>query len=360
MGWSFTIGRIAGTAIKVHGTFLILLAIYGWIGFNEGGPAAGIESVTVLLALFACVLAHEFGHIAAARRYGVRTPDVLLLPIGGVARLERMPDEPRQEFVIAIAGPLVTLAIAALAWGALRAQGWDPDLTAAGNPGIRLLGSLYTVNVALLLFNLVPAFPMDGGRVLRSLLAAKLGLARATRIAASVGQALAIMLGIYALANGRVILALVALFVFFGAGSEAQATLQRESVRGLTVEGVMVRDVATLPAWGRLQQAIDLLVQTEQREFPVVDPDGRVVGLLSRDTLIRGIHRGGMDAEIAGAMHAPVTAIGADMPMEQALQLMQAARLSALPVLDAAQRPIGLVTADNLLDVLLTRQAAAR
>ncbi|MBA3259338.1 MAG: site-2 protease family protein, partial [Gemmatimonadales bacterium] len=179
MKWSYTIGRIAGTDIKVHVTFLILVAFWALAGYQQGGPAGAVAASLMLLALFACVLLHEFGHILMARRFGVRTPDVLLLPIGGVARLERIPSVPRQELLIAIAGPAVTLAIAVALYLVLLAIGAQPTLGQL-EPDSDVLTFLMRVNVFLLLFNLIPAFPMDGGRVLRAILASRMGMVRGT------------------------------------------------------------------------------------------------------------------------------------------------------------------------------------
>ena len=177
MGWTITIGRVAGTEIKVHLTFFILVAFWAMAGYQQGGPSGALLAALSLLALFACVLLHEFGHILMARRFGVRTPDVILLPIGGVARLERIPDEPRQELLIALAGPAVTLAIVVLLYLVLAVSGPEPSLWGL-QPAGPFLDNLMRVNLYLLLFNLFPAFPMDGGRVLRALLASRLGLVR--------------------------------------------------------------------------------------------------------------------------------------------------------------------------------------
>lgn len=354
MGWSFTIGRIAGTSIKVHGTFVLLLLFAGFSAWSAGGVAVAVESVAVLLGLFACVLLHEFGHIGAARYYGVKTPDILLLPIGGLARLERMPEEPKQEAVIALAGPAVTAALAGIAYVLLRLTGQSPDAgMPTGHLGTSPLMQLYNVNIALLLFNLVPAFPMDGGRVLRALLASRLGLARATKIAATIGQGLAVLFGLYAVANGRVMWALVALFIYFAASGEAASVRERKVLQGVTAGTYMVRDFRTLPAHGTLQQAIDLLVSTEQREIPVVDFGGRVAGLLTRDTLLRGLQGGNTSAEVATAMHTAVPRIGTEVPIDAAMAAMRGAGLRAVPVLDADDRLVGLLTLDNLMDVLL-------
>src|SRR5919107_820646 len=201
MQWSYTIGRIAGTDIKVHVTFLLVVGWWAFIGYSQGGLTAALTSALALLALFACVLLHEFGHILMARRFGVRTPDVILLPIGGVARLERIPDEPKQELLIALAGPAVTAAIAVILYAVIRLTGDDAGLGDL-SPTRPFLSLLMNVNVYLLLFNLIPAFPMDGGRVLRALLASRMGIVRGTRVAAMLGQILAGVGGLFAGSTG--------------------------------------------------------------------------------------------------------------------------------------------------------------
>ena len=171
MRWSYTIGRIAGTDIKVHVTFVLLVGLWAFRGYEEGGPSGALAGALTLAALFACILLHEFGHILMARRFGVRTPDVILLPIGGVARLERIPEEPAGAPDRA-GRPAVTLAIIVMLYAILRLSGHD--VAGQLDPDAPFLGQLLTINVYLLLFNLIPAFPMDGGRVLRALLASRL------------------------------------------------------------------------------------------------------------------------------------------------------------------------------------------
>ncbi len=218
MSWSFRLGRIAGIPIFVHWTFLILLAwlVYGhWVAGHD--LATTLEGVGFVLAIFGCVVLHELGHALAARRYGVPTADITLLPIGGVARLQRIPEHPAEELVVAIAGPLVNVAIVA----ALYLLGVRWPGTPLNNEHHFLVSAsffpkLMYVNAFLVLFNLLPAFPMDGGRVLRALLALKLDYARATRFAASVGQLMAIGFGFFGL-TGSPMLLLIALFVWIGA-----------------------------------------------------------------------------------------------------------------------------------------------
>jgi stage IV sporulation protein FB len=223
MGSSFEIARIAGTSVRVHVTFFLLLAYIAWINYGDGGGwNAAVEGVTFVLVLFACVVAHEFGHIFAARRYGIRTPVVTVLPIGGVASLERMPQKPSQEIAVALAGPAVNIAIAAALMLVV------PDLSVENSYGVlsggtNFLQEIAYANIFLALFNMIPAFPMDGGRVLRALLAAWLGFRQGTRVAALLGQALAAVFALAAVYYARPILFLVALFVFLAAGAEARA-----------------------------------------------------------------------------------------------------------------------------------------
>jgi Zn-dependent protease len=361
MRWSYSIGRIAGTEIKVHVTFLLLLAWLAFQAYGVGGAAAALDRSIFVLALFACVTLHEFGHILVAGRFGVHTPDVLLLPIGGVARLERIPDEPRQELAIALGGPAVTVAIAVLLYGYLRATGFaGPFLPTDPNAGPFAL-RLMVVNVVLLVFNLIPAFPMDGGRVLRSLLATKLGLVRATRVAAAVGQTLAVVMGLVGLSPyGSPLLVLIAFFVFIGAAAEASAVETRAAAQGLKVAQVMVTQFRTIPVHATLADAVDLLLSGEQREFPVVDNLGRTEGLLTRENLIRGLKERGTESTVAEAMTTPAPAVAPTAPFQEALDRLRASGLPALPVVDTAGALVGLLTLENISELLLIRRAAAR
>ncbi|HUG28294.1 MAG TPA: site-2 protease family protein, partial [Gemmatimonadales bacterium] len=184
MRWSFNLLTIAGTQIRVHLTFLLLLGWLAWGAAQSGGAAAAAGITLFLLAIFFCILLHEFGHIIMARRFGIRTPEVLLSPIGGLARLERMPDEPRQELLVALAGPAVTAVIVAVLWGTLAITGGSVQPVLLGQAALpNLVPGLMWVNIYLLAFNMIPAFPMDGGRVLRAVLAQRKGMVAGTRIA---------------------------------------------------------------------------------------------------------------------------------------------------------------------------------
>jgi stage IV sporulation protein FB len=349
-------GRVAGTEIKVHLTFFILVVFWGMAGYQQGGLTGAVAACLMLLALFTCVLLHEFGHILMARRFGVRTPDVILLPIGGVARLERIPDEPKQELLIALAGPAVTLAIVLIVY-ALLALGGEPPRFGELDPDGPFLETLMRVNFYLLVFNLFPAFPMDGGRVLRALLASRIGLVNGTRIAARFGQASAVVAGLYALSTGQPLLALVSLFVFLGAGAEAAAVETRVAGEGLNVDQMMVTHFRTIPIHATLSDAVELLLSGEQREFPVVDNMGRVEGVLTRDNLIKGISQRGPSSTVGEAMTARVQPVSPRLGFQEALERLRSSGLPALPVVDETGRLVGLLTLDNITDLLLVRRA---
>jgi len=356
MKWVYTIARIRGTDVKVHLTFVLFLLWWAVGGYQEAGTAGALGAAVWLLAVFGCILLHEFGHITMARRFGVRTPDVILLPIGGVARLERIPDEPRQELLIALAGPAVTAVIAVFLYVLIRLNGDDAGLGDL-SPGRPFLSLLMNVNVYLLLFNLIPAFPMDGGRVLRALLASRLGLVRGTRVAATLGQFLAAFGGLYAITMGHPLAVLVAFFVFLGASAEAQAVETRVAGDGLQVSHMMVTDFRTIPVYATLSDAVELLLSGEQREFPVVDNNGRIEGILTRDNLIRGLSRLGPGGPITDAMTQDVAPVAPSLGFQEALDRLRSSRLPALPVVDAAGSLVGLLTSDNITDLLLVQRA---
>jgi len=359
MKWSFRIATVAGTEVRIHVTFLLLLAFFA----IQAGPGHALESVLMICAMFFCVLLHEFGHVWAARRYGIRTPDITLLPIGGVARLERMPKKPSEELVVALCGPLVNVVIAA---GLLLYTGIPTPtmlMNSIGTPTQFLL-SLMGWNVMMVVFNMVPAFPMDGGRVLRALLAMFVGdYAKATRWAATLGQVIAVAAGIGVIFFGFAspLLLLIAFFVFIAAGREAQMVEQQESARDLSVLDAMMTDFRTLPPHASLREAVDLLRSGSQHDFPIVDERGVVIGILPRTELISGLADFG-PAHAAHLVMLPSTqTLEPTHPLAEALQQLEQSGLPALPVLDPVhERLIGLFTAENAGEMMLIRNALRR
>lgn len=359
MSWSIPLGRIAGTEIRIHLTFLLLLA---WIGVAHGmvgGTSAAVQGVIFICLIFLCVLLHEFGHVFAARRYGVQTPDITLLPIGGVARLERIPDKPAEELVVALAGPAVNVAIAAVLFLLL---GGLPSTDAAASPqdpGHDMLARLFWVNVTLVLFNLIPAFPMDGGRVLRALLALRFGNRRATEVAATIGQALAFAFGLFGLLGGAPLLVFVALFVWLGAAAESQAVQMRELSRGMMAADAMITRFETLAVDARIDDATELLIRTSQTDFPVLDGAGRLRGVLTRSDMIRALREAGPEAPVLEAMRRDVPTVHHRAPLEEALAAMQQAS-GPIGVVDSTGRVLGLLTQENLGEMLMVEAARGR
>jgi Zn-dependent protease/CBS domain-containing protein len=353
MSWSLTIGTIAGTAIRVHITFLLFL---GWIfaaSWISGGADAAWQSLIFMLLLFACVVAHEFGHIFTARRFGVLTPDVILLPIGGVARLERIPEEPFEEFLIAIAGPLVNVAIAAALVILAGAHLESSSLQAVESPSTSLVDRLAMVNVFLAVFNIIPAFPMDGGRILRALLATRLGFVRAT---AFVGQGFAFALGFIGLFSNPLLI-FIAIFVYLAASSEAHLVALRAMSQGIPVSTAMMTQFATLTADAHVEEAVQTLLRTSQSEFPVVDAAGKPAGLLTRSDLIRALKERGPEGRVADAMSSPVLTIGHRRCLEEAVRLLQEKSAPAVAVVDAGDRLVGLVTSETIGELLMLQEA---
>lgn len=357
MKWSIHLGRMLGIDVFLHVTFLLLLGVIGiahWLA--HGSLAAVISGVGFFIALFACVLLHEYGHALAARHFGIATRDITLLPIGGVARLERMPDKPLQELWVALAGPAVNVVIAAaLAVGLTLSGTWEP-LAALGATGGGFIERLLAVNVFLVLFNMIPAFPMDGGRALRALLALRLEYSRATRIAATTGQALAVVFGVAGLFSNPFLL-LIAVFVWIGAAQEAAATDLKASISGLPVREAMLTDFRTLSPDDTLADATRLLIEGSQQDFPVLD-EGRVVGVLAHARLFEVLRERGEWTLVADAMERDFRTLRPDDPLDGALFQAEPGA-TILPIVRDG-RLVGLITAENIGELMMIRAVRAQ
>ena len=358
---SVRLTRTMGIDVRLHPSFFLLAGL-GAIYALQGGLGAALDGVTFLVLLFGCVLLHELGHAGAAKRYGVETKDVILLPIGGVARLEKMPTEPKQELVVALAGPAVNAVIAALVAAALLGANLGAGIdaaTLAGAGGLTGLAvQLLTVNVLLVLFNLLPAFPMDGGRVLRALLATRLPYARATSVAARTGQGLAVLMAVYGLFYNP-FLVLVAAFVFVSAGRENTYTGTKTRSSRLPVSAVMLTDVVSLSPHDSLLNAADTLARTAQPAFPVLTPSG-VAGVLTKEALLLGLRTRGAEGAVRDAMHTSLPTVRLETPFDEAFERMQEHGLTALPVTDGLDRLMGMVTLEKVRERLRVQGALAR
>jgi len=359
---SITIATVAGIPIRIHWTFAVLLAwVFAGGAMRAGTVAEGLVSAAFTLCVFACVGLHELGHALAARRFGVRTRDITLLPIGGVARLERIPENPLQEFVIAVAGPIVNVVIAAALFTGLIWQDGMNALLAIDNPGTHVdhfLATLAAVNVWLVLFNMIPAFPMDGGRVLRAVLTAGLGHSRATRVAGTIGQALAVLMALAGLFVSPMLI-LVAMFVWIGAASEALEAERRSLLSGLPASAAMLRRYQVLAPGAPLRHAVDEALAGPQAGFAVTESGhdaDPVVGVLTRDDLIAALVRQGASATVADAMRRDFPVVAESDPLERAVELMRERGCAVVPVL-RANRLVGLLTPDSIAQHVAVRSA---
>jgi Zn-dependent protease/CBS domain-containing protein len=354
MSWSLPVFRVAGIQLRIHITFLLLIAWLAFGYYSQGGSAVAASRVIFVLLLFLCVVLHEFGHAFAAKAFGINTPDITLLPIGGVARLERMPEEPVQELIIAVAGPLVNVVIALGLFVVGGAQGLLNRSTVEGGG---LIAQLLTINIILVLFNLLPAFPMDGGRVLRALLATRMSYARATQVAATVGQGFAFIFGFLGLFGPNPFLLFIALFVYIGASQEAALAQMKDVSRRFPVSSAMVREFRTLSENATLEEAVDALLATSQHDFPVVDETGSVAGLLTRHDLIAALRKNDPGLRVGDVMRRDIPTVTTGTRFEDAFRIMQECNCPAVPVLDRMKRLVGLLTPENVTELMMVHSA---
>jgi Zn-dependent protease/CBS domain-containing protein len=355
MKWSWRIGRLLGIDVYMHATFLILLV---WLGVSYYMPrqrmADVINGLTLIVALFGIVILHEMGHALTARRFGVRTRDITLLPIGGVARLERMPEDPKQELLVALAGPSVNVALAGLLLLVMVPTGavlTVPDSRLAGG---NFLSNLMWINVVLATFNMIPAFPMDGGRVLRALLAMRMDYVHATQAAASVGQALALVFGLVGLFYNP-FLVFIALFVWMGAAAESSMVQMKSALAGIPVRKAMITDFRSLAPGSSLQEAIEHVLSGFQHDFPVLE-QGRLVGVLTREDLLKSLAQKGPETRVAGTMTKRFETGDPSEMLDLALARLQSCRCRTLPVLKGGEL-VGILTLDNVGEFLMFQSA---
>jgi Zn-dependent protease/predicted transcriptional regulator len=357
MKWSWKLGTYAGIDVYMHATFLILI---GFVALSYWAVDQSLVSVLVgvgfILALFGCVVLHEYGHALTARKFGIKTRDITLLPIGGLARLERMPDDPKQELWVALAGPAVNVVIAAVIFVWLLLTNSLSPLTQVSLTGGPFLERLMVVNLFLVGFNMLPAFPMDGGRVLRALLAMRMEYTRATQLSASLGQGMAIIFGFVGLLYNPFLL-FIAFFVWIGAAQEASMVQMKSSLGGIPVSRAMITDFQELSPYHRLGDVVELVLKGYQQDFPVVD-GGRVVGVLMRNDLLSALQNEGKDTPVVRVMKKEFTTVDSYEMLETAFMKMQACECHTMPVTHGGEL-IGLFTMDNVGEFIAI-QAALR
>lgn len=353
---SYRLGQAFGISVYVHVTFLLLLAFLAILPLIQGeGLETSLRFTVLMLCLFSCVILHEFGHALTARQFGIRTRDITLLPFGGLASLERLPDEPLQEMLVAVAGPAVNVVIATLLYLLIEALGMGPRVMDPVDAP--LLVQLMWVNLTLAIFNLLPAFPMDGGRVLRALLALKLRADRATHYAARVGQLMAIGFAILGVMVNPM-LVLIAIFVFVSAGAENKSQKVRTQLEGARVGDAMAVRFTVFEASTVLSSALRGLLEGPQQAFPVLFSD-RVVGMVSREELVEALAQHQDDVSLWMVMRRDLEVIHPEMTLHEVLLRMQNGGFSALPVM-VEDRLVGMLTLEGVRSLAMIRQASSR
>ena len=349
--WAIRIGTVAGITIRLHLVFILVLLYLPMLLRSQGGRLTLNSWATGLVfyaTLFFFVLLHELSHSLVAKRYGIRVVDIILLPIGGVARMENFPQTPKQELLIAFAGPALNFTFAALIGGAAALGGtWNQLVRISMMPG-HFIAGLFWVNLFMAGFNLLPAFPMDGGRVLRAALAFRLPYVSATRIAARIGQGSAVILGILGLlpSIGNPFLIVIAVFIFIGAGNEANAVITRAMLQGVYASQVMARQFAVLSPADAVGHAIEQLYSAHQDDFPVIE-NGRLVGLVTRESLAHAYATGGADLQVAQAMETTYVWVSPDEELAQVYEKMNTRGATTAVVIWNGQL-IGLISMSNI------------
>lgn len=356
MGSSFTVGRIAGIKIQIHWTFLLLL---GWIVFSELGK--GSNTVTIastvgfVLTIFLCVLLHELGHSLTAKRYGINTEKITLLPIGGVASLERIPEEPKKELWVALAGPAVNVVIALLLFPFIPFERFAVDAPVSSVATVEgFLYALFRINVALVVFNAIPAFPMDGGRILRALLALRMDRIRATRIASTLGQLIAIGFVFFGLFNNP-LLVLIGIFVYFGARSENVMVQHQELLRDYTVQHAMITNFITLSPQETVKDAADKLLAGSDQELIVVE-NGEAVGLMTRAIIINALKESLQHTPVADVMDRNFDTVTINDKLTEVYAYSQRKRNAFYPVLEN-RKLRGVIDMTNIQEFVMIRSA---
>lgn len=357
MRWSIPIGEFRGIKVYIHWTFFLLLV---WIAFGSYREAKNTEQVYLtvgyILILFGCVVLHEFGHALTAGHFGIKTRDITLFPIGGMARMEKMPEKPMQELLVAIAGPLVNVVIAAglFGWMHFSPEVYEISFPKGPMTADKFLPTLFLVNVLMAVFNLIPAFPMDGGRIFRALLALKFERTRATQIAASLGQIIAILFVLLGLFY-NIWLVFIGIFIYLGAGAEASQEYVKHDLGDHKVGNLVMKKFTLLRAEDALSTALRALLDSQEREF-VVTEKAAVAGVLTRDEMIAGLAQFGQSVQIGSIMRRDIRILPPQMPVTEALGILTELNLPMLPVGYEGQL-MGVIDVENISEFLLIQKA---
>ncbi len=353
--WSLRLGKLLGIDVYVHFTFVLLLVFLGFHYWRATQQVdATLEGVAFIVALFGCVVLHELGHALMARRYGIKTRDITLLPIGGIARLETMPEKPMQELWVTLAGPAVNVVIAAVLWVGLTVTGGFTSVGQISATGGSFGERLIVLNLILAAFNLLPAFPMDGGRILRALLALRLSRRRATVIAANVGQAMAVVFVMFGFVYNPFLI-FIGIFVYLGAQAENATVGMQSALAGLSVREAMMTRYRTLAPQDTLARAVTELLAGSQHDFPVMENE-RPVGMLRRNDLVKALAEGRQDAAVAEGMCRDCETVEESAPLQDTVESMRVRQCAAMPVMSRG-RMVGLLTLEHVSEMIMIHAA---
>jgi Zn-dependent protease/predicted transcriptional regulator len=346
MKYSYQVGKLFGVPIRVHVTFLLLLLFVGLFAQQLVGISSGTFAMLMIALIFACVVLHEIGHSLVARHFGVRVNSIILLPIGGVSQMEDLPDDPTEEILIGLAGPAVSvfLALCFLVMSRIVAPATPtPQQITFFSPNI--FQNLFLINLMLAIFNLLPVFPMDGGRVVRGLLALRVSKLKATRIAVSIGQFFAIVLFFFGLLY-NIWLALIALFIYMGATGEERATEMKVFLHDVPVSRAMLTDFEKISPDDTLAHVVDRMCHAAQDDFPVVAED-KTVGLLSKGLIYRALRDHPRETRVADIMQRDFIVA---CPTEQMFELFKKLSLSEprVALVMDADRLLGIINLEQI------------
>jgi Zn-dependent protease/CBS domain-containing protein len=357
MKWSVNIGKILGINFRIHITFFLLLFFIFISVFNQRGLHSAVLATLFICAIFVCVLIHEIGHSLIARLFGKEAKSITLLPIGGVATMEEMPEKPAQEIAMSIVGPLINMAIAAVLfllvgrWAGVGAPNMYPDSARA------FFAELIGVNIMLAIFNLIPAFPMDGGRVLRGILATRMDYVRATSAAVAVGQGLAMLFILFGIFFNWW-LALIGLFLYIGAGSEKRQVILKSLLHEVPSSEVMVREFRALRPDQLLSEALEQFYHGCQEDFPIIGEQG-LEGILTRDRILSSIHEKGLDVLVSEVMDTSFTSVSPQTSLEDVYRALLSKQKTAVAVVDKGNFE-GIVCLDGISRYFMVKAALGR
>lgn len=354
MRWSINVGKVFGIRFRIHVTFLLLLLFVFASGLSQRGPEDAVRAVLFICAVFLCVVIHELGHSLISRVFGKEVESITLLPIGGLATVEEMPEKPSQEIAMSIIGPFINLAIAGVLYVFIGRQSGIKIASLYPTSASEFFGGLMSVNIMLAAFNLIPAFPMDGGRVLRGLLAMKMDYVKATSVAVSVGQGLSMVMMFFGIFF-NLWLALIGFFLYVGAGNEKQSVVLKSALHQITAREVMATDFRSMQPHDLLAQSLEHVYHGCQDDFPVVGSGG-VEGILTRNNILAAIHDRGLDVPVSEAMDRDFASFSPGARLDDVYRQMISKRKTGGAVLDGGKL-LGILCLENISRYLMIQAA---